>query len=373
MNFNTLNINTISKTQVESKSILTHRSVKDSSIQAFRGIAITAVVLNHSIDSANTFHIKENFIQQNGISFLLAQSVTFAVPFFFFISGYFSCKKPINSFSEYIFYCRKKLSRILIPYFFWSFFVLITFDSMYGWNIQKIAVNLLIGYVQTPYYFLIAMAQLIILAPLLRRCTSHRFLNIAWMSVTPISLCLLYLNKFIIGYPLRFKFFAPLFLFWVSFYYLGILVSTNKDILRFVEQKKIWIFSLCLFLFFASSIEGLGTYFLTGGGLVSQMRLMTALFSAFFALGLFSIRRRVTSWPKLLVILGDYSFGIYLIHSMLLPSISQRLGNFSFLALNPVLYQLSIAVSVLLSCSLLVAMMRILFGNSPIKKYVGVC
>lgn len=373
MNFDALDIKKISKIELKPNVLPLNRSVKDTSIQAFRGIAIAAVVLNHSIDSANTFNIKENFIQQNGISFLLAQSVTFAVPFFFFISGYFSCKKQISSFSEYISYCRKKLSRILLPYFFWSFFVLVTFDSMYGWNLLKIAVNLLIGYVQTPYYFLIVMAQLILLAPLLQRCTGYKFWNIAWISVTPISLCLLYLNKFISGSPLKFKFYAPLFLFWVSFYYLGILVSKNKNILQLIEQKTMWIFSVCLILFFASSIESLGTYFLAGGGLVSQMRLMTALFSVFLALGLFSIRRRVTSWPKLLLILGDYSFGIYLIHSMLLPSISQRLGDFSFLAVNPVLYQVSIAVSVLLSCSLLVAMMRKLFGNSPIKKYVGVC
>lgn len=344
---------------------------KDLSIQAFRGLAIIAVVVNHSIDAFNYFDIRENFFQQNGISFLLAQSVNFAVPLFFFISGYFAHRVNINSFSEYTSYCRKKLSRILIPYLFWSLFTLVVFESMYGWNFSEISVSFLTGSIQSPYYFLIVLSQLILLTPLLISCSENRLQSAAWMTVTPCAVALLYLSKFVFDYSPKFKFFAPLFCFWISFYFAGILFAKNKSIVSWLERHPARMICVCMTMFFLSCAESLGLYWYMGGSLVSQLRFLTIFFSVSLILSFFAIKNYFTSWPSVLVKLGEYSFGIYLIHSMFLPLMSRLLIRIGFLENNQILIQVSIVVSVLLACMCSIFILRKILGVGFSRRYLG--
>jgi fucose 4-O-acetylase-like acetyltransferase len=91
-------------------------SKRDESFDFFRGIAIIAVVAIHVSSVFNSYN-------SNGL-LLYRQSLNFAVPLFLFISGYFLSNKKIDSFEEYKRFLTHRLSRVLVPYLFWSILIL---------------------------------------------------------------------------------------------------------------------------------------------------------------------------------------------------------------------------------------------------------
>ena len=87
---------------------------RDSSFDAFRGLATIAVV---SIHAAYLVLIDD----ENQFLTAYSQLLFFAVPVFIFISGYWSAQKPTGSLADYKTFLTKRLIRVLIPYLFWSF------------------------------------------------------------------------------------------------------------------------------------------------------------------------------------------------------------------------------------------------------------
>ncbi|MCJ7655830.1 MAG: acyltransferase, partial [Dehalococcoidia bacterium] len=91
---------------------------RDLSFDAFRGLAIIAVVAIHSWIYPTTGVWNLFFIVT------YRQLLNFAVPAFIFISGYWISKKPIKSLEDYKTFLIRRLPRVLIPYFFWSLILL---------------------------------------------------------------------------------------------------------------------------------------------------------------------------------------------------------------------------------------------------------
>ena len=97
---------------------------RDLSFDAFRGIAIIAVVAAHASGTA----LSQGYlsIDKWNYFFLLAyvQLLLFTVPALVFMAGYWSAKRPIKSLQDYKTFLIRKLSRVLIPYLFWSLVIL---------------------------------------------------------------------------------------------------------------------------------------------------------------------------------------------------------------------------------------------------------
>jgi fucose 4-O-acetylase-like acetyltransferase len=125
---------------------------RDTSFDAFRGLAIIAVVAIHAIYLGGSPY--------SGGFLYYRQLLNFCVPALFFVSGYWAAKESISSLADYKTFLVKTLLRILVPYLFWSFIwigclAVKTRDISGG----RIVYLLLTGGACTGYYFVIAIWQ----------------------------------------------------------------------------------------------------------------------------------------------------------------------------------------------------------------------
>jgi peptidoglycan/LPS O-acetylase OafA/YrhL len=87
------------------------QKTRDLSFDSFRGLAIIAVVAIHATYLGGSPY---------SLGFLpYRQLLNAAVPALFFMSGYWSSKKPIKSLADYKTFLKRRLSRIFVPYLFW--------------------------------------------------------------------------------------------------------------------------------------------------------------------------------------------------------------------------------------------------------------
>ena len=128
---------------------------RDLSFDAFRGLAIIAVVAIHAIYFGGSPY-SSGFLYYR-------QLLNFCIPVFFFISGYWASRKPIDSLAGYKALLWKRLSRIFVPYLFWSSLIL-GYSAVKTGEVDGYKTVFLL----LPYYFIIALAQLYILTPVLQ-------------------------------------------------------------------------------------------------------------------------------------------------------------------------------------------------------------
>jgi peptidoglycan/LPS O-acetylase OafA/YrhL len=66
------------------------------------------------------------------------------------------------------------------------------------------------------------------------------------------------------------------------------------------------------------------------------------------------IRKRVSSWPKLLIICGNYSLGVYLIHLPILNYIASFMRQYKIIYSFQPLYQVIVTVLTLSVCLIII-------------------
>lgn len=172
-------------------------------IELFRSIAIFAVVILHSDEGANLDSTSWQTI---------THFATFSVPFFLATSFYFAVTKLHQSANNYS--LKGRFSRLLIPYLFWSFFYLsykalkYSIDGNYEqlqnlYRLLQQPVNLVLGgHAAIHLYFLpllitgLIMVKLI--EPWLKKKISLLVLLMIWFGA-----CLLYKGLFILNHQLQ--------------------------------------------------------------------------------------------------------------------------------------------------------------------------
>jgi probable poly-beta-1,6-N-acetyl-D-glucosamine export protein len=301
-----------------------HKSLskRDESFDFFRGITIIAVV---------AIHVNSVFSSYNSnVLLLYRQSLNFAVPVFLFISGYFLSNKKIDSFEEYKRFLTHRLSRVLIPYLFWSILILSSgIIISHDFNIKRIVFKLLTGGALVPYYFIILIVQFYLLTPMFHHINkiSHGFILI--IAINILSLLFSYITRLYYGSVFSsLVVYAMPFYMWIVFYEFGVLYR-NFDRYRISNRKATLIvlliaFSLVLSLFEAKYIilkyDNLGVA-------LSAVKFSSFLYSGCFIAGFLYIRQKVNKWPNIMVSLGNYSFGIYLIHMLVIYAIIRFLKD----------------------------------------------
>ena len=119
---------------------------RDLSFDAFKGVAIIAVVAIHAVYAGGSPYSPAYVYYR--------QLLNFSVPLFFFIAGYWSSRAKIESLRDYIHFLSGRLSRVLIPYFFWSALLLGYSAYCSGCiDLYRIIVVLLTGGACLGYYF----------------------------------------------------------------------------------------------------------------------------------------------------------------------------------------------------------------------------
>lgn len=155
-----------------------------------RAAAITGVVLIHATSPLLADRAAAGDTGSARFAFLalINQAARFSVPAFFLLSGFFTALARLparESAGGARAYLARRLGRLLIPYLTWSaVFLLVPRLLHRAFDPADLAVRFALGWTFTGGYFLIALAQLTLLAPALVRLAERRP-GLAW------SLCLL--------------------------------------------------------------------------------------------------------------------------------------------------------------------------------------
>jgi len=334
---------------------------RDPSFDAFRGLAIIAVVALHVVYLSGYW----------GSRFLFyCQLFDFGVPVFIFTSGYWTAKKPIRSLQDHKTHLIRRLSRVLIPYLFWSS-ILLGYEAIktHDIEVQQIIFKLLTGKAIFPYFFIILIAQFYVITPFLHYINRKRYGLILVLIVNVISLLLRYLSK------LHFNCWFPsvsLFYSWIIFYEIGLLVGRSDNKIFAAKKVRFFILPALLVCLLISELEGIIILSKYGdfGFAAHALKYSTFMYSVCIIFAFLFVREHFYHWPKLLVTIGYRSFGIYLIHVPVLTRVVRVLKETKIYSF-PALYQLVVGLITISLCFLLISITRKLLPKPFCRKVFG--
>lgn len=334
------------------------------SFDTFRGIAIIAVVAIH----ANTLS------GYRGFPFLFyRQLLNFAVPSLIFMSGYWSSKRPIKSLDDYKTFLTKRLSRVLLPYFFWSF-LLLGYQAMCGHriNVYELIFKLATGEAGMGYYFVIVISQLYVLTPLLQyiNCKPYGLTFVLIFNI--IALLAMYLSRlfnFIYPIPASLAFYS-----WVFFYQIGLWVGTHSDTVAPLKKNvRSLILPIILVCWLISCLETVvisSKYY--NWHAVSAVKYSSLLYSACIIFGFLLFEKQLfTRSPRLLALIGQHSFGIYLTHGIILVPVINIFQRIEIIYTLKPLYLLVVVLVTLSICFALIRIARKLLPTSFCNRFLG--
>ena len=266
----------------------------------FRGVAIIAVVMIHTTPPGQWQIFCKPFIN-------------FAVAAFIFLSGYLTKTDNDNWLKFYT----RRISRVLVPYIIWT--VIYSIPDIRSAGMSALAKNLLCANATTTLYYIFVYIQFVLLTPLLGKLAKSPYRNLGWL-IAPLSVILFkYIPVF--GGIEQSKhiqlFWNDACLGWFTFYYLGLILGNRIIDRKFNIRNLAILYCASLLLQMA---EGYLWYKTDPAGCGSQLKLTSILSSSIFILLIYGVLLNRNHQPKsrLLCFIGDYSFGIYLVHMMFL-------------------------------------------------------
>lgn len=277
---------------------------KFSNIQVIRALCIIAVVTIHTCPSGQ-------------IGIFLRPFLNFCVAIFIFLSGYLT-KMPIEDKSKFI---KKRLIRITPPYIIWSIIYTVIYSD-YDNFILKFLTARCCGI----YYYIFVYIQMILLTFIIISLINKKLKYILY-AITPLAIVFLYITN-IMGYKIPFPYNAILFPMWISYYVIGIIIGNKKNTISLSLKSAIIMYSIGIVL---QIIEGqIWNYFDNYNMATTQIKLsnfITNIGVIFIISNLlnkeFNTNKKIYN---ILVTMGDYSFGIYLTH-MILVSIFNKISS----------------------------------------------
>jgi surface polysaccharide O-acyltransferase-like enzyme len=218
-------------------------------IDALRTISILAVLLIHT--TTRTIETTHNNLNNFPWTLFLNQIARFAVPLFILISG-FVLELNYDYHTNYWSYIKKRVSRIFIPYLFWSF---IYYYFVYTNNHDSLVKVILTGDASYQLYFIPTLAIFYFVFPVLHKFykyISNKFV-LAGLGVT--QLYLLSTDYFV----KEFKFADPIRITILSFFFFiaGMVAARNKNkIIETVKKYKYLLLITTILLGVYVFIEG---------------------------------------------------------------------------------------------------------------------
>ena len=310
-----------------------------------RGIAILMVVAIHTFIACEF----DNFQSICAIS--MREIFNVAVPLFLAISGFFIGLKKFESNYQILTFWKKQIPKVYIPTLFWSIPYLTLALYHQQSLLKNILVFLLCGY--SIYYFIALIIQCYLLLPFIQK----KMLNYAMGGVI-LSLSLICVA--VISYTSITRFplivFAGPVIVWLIFFWIGVFLSRRE---RDYKIGKIFIGVLLSFVLML--IETKYRHEATGGGY--GIKPSSFIFSFLMILLLFSkriehkyVKDKVIN--KALIVVGDYSFSIYLIHCFVITIV------FHFVTISNWIVRWTIVVAITM---LFICLVRKVLPNKCLK------
>ena len=287
---------------------------KNENIQFLRGIAILAVVIIHSS-------------MPDVLRVVIRPFVNYAVALFIFLSGYLT-NIDISDKKNFM---KKRIIKVIVPYMIWS--IIFSVPSKF----EHFGLNLLTGRCCGIYYYIFVYVQFVILTPLISRLIKSQYAWIGWL-ITPIStLIFRYIFKYM-GLTILSTNFNYFFFAWFIYYYMGLYMG--NDIFKPIKKEYMyWL--LYLFSIILSITEGFIWYKAGDFDLATtQLRLTSIITSSIFiTICYFYIRNGNTqnAISKFFVCVGNYSFGIYLSHILIISIFKRTIGNANIFPINAII------------------------------------
>ncbi|MFV0581765.1 MAG: acyltransferase [Parabacteroides gordonii] len=268
---------------------------------ALRGIAIMMVVAIHTFYACEF----ESWLSICAIS--MREIFNMAVPMFLAISGFFIGRMVFEDKRQVFVFWKKQIPKVYIPVLFWSipYFALAILEG------QSILENVLLlffcGY--SIYYFIALIVQCYLLLPVIQK----KMLNpVIGGGVLCISMICVTVVSYTSITKLPLIVFAGPVIVWLIFFWLGVYISRSSR-----DYNIRWILIGVIISFVLMVIETKFRHEATGGGY--GIKPSSFVFSFLMILLLFSKRIEMQYKSgnivnKVLIVMGNYSFPIYLIH-----------------------------------------------------------
>jgi surface polysaccharide O-acyltransferase-like enzyme len=315
--------------------------MRKSYISNLRVLTTFSVVLLHSA-GAHLLQFQQLPTDVWNVANLYDSFTRFAVPVFVMISGAVLLGKD----EELGVFTRKRLSRILIPFIFWSLTYATlkyypTLSELSFWESSKLIITdaSLGSAIHLWYLFMIIGLYLII--PILRKWTVHykeneiRYFLTIWL----FTLCI---GFFQIGLfqKINLTYFSGFIGYLVLGYYLDRVVIRYKRITTVLALGFIILGAMAIALLSKQDSLASNTIVYKYYGYMTPLVMMTA--TGWFIL----FRLKLNSSNKLLESLDQHSFGIYLVHILILGTVKSNIRPelFESSPLSLALYILMIAL-----------------------------
>lgn len=316
---------------------------RDIYFDQLRGLAIIAVVLIHTTGTMSLF-TKENWNFQ--FLFGFRQILNFAVALFIFLSGYFLSQKQIKNKKDYFVFLNKQLPKVLLPYFFYTTLIIVL-GIFRNRNIDlvNIITKYLTGSALAPYYYIIVIVQYYLLLPLLQK-VNNKLGFIISIAINSLFFVLLYIYRVKTNANIPLFFYGGVFPSWIVFFQGGLFIG--KYGIKQIERKyAVSLIILTLLLCFVES--NIWLYKTSNISYsISQSKFSSFLFSWSVIYYLVSYRFSIN---KVLLQIGNYSFGIYLIHIIIMIFARKLLTLYLPLMNIQPLYQfLYLSITIGVSC-----------------------
>ena len=269
---------------------------KNNTIQIIRALAIIAVVMIHTTPLGYYQVFCRPFIN-------------YAVATFLFLSGFLT---KIDNDNWITFY-KKRIKRVIIPYLIWTVFYTLSSKS-----IVALPYNLITARAAPPLYYIFVYIQFVLLTPFIGKLAESKYSHLGWL-IAPISVIVFKYYWLLTGTqlnPYMDLFWGNSLLGWFTYYYLGLLLGN-----RIIERK--YSLKVLTLLYMVSIViqiaEGYGWLLLGEINCGTQVKLSSFLTSSLFLLVTYTIMQKGCEYRNSLFrMIGDYSFGIYLCHFMVL-------------------------------------------------------
>ena len=273
-------------------------------IQFLRALAIIAVVAIHNCPEG-----------RDGV--YIRPFVNFSVALFLFLSGYLTKEEKMQDLATFY---KKRIFRVMIPYVIWS--VIYAVVRGYSWEtfVEKFFTAQCCGV----FYYLIVYVQLVLITPLLYRISHTKYKNYVYL-ITPIAIIFVYLyvlNDNSLEYP----YYVISLVEWISYYYFGLAFHFRGKPLKCMQlietgKKHKWI--LIVVYLAALTLQYIESFLWYDNGELAmaktQVKLSTMITSfATILLVMYYKNSIYIPQTNIFVMIGDYSFGIYLTHMLFL-------------------------------------------------------
>lgn len=318
---------------------------RNNKIQLLRGLAIIAIVFIHSCPRGTT-------------QILVRPFLNFGVALFLFLSGYLTQIRDGDLFPFY----KKRILRVLIPYIIWTVVYTLLFQ-----NYSRIPFNLITARTHAHFYFIPVYIQFVLLSPLIEKLTQSKYCWVGWI-ITPLSLLLFTYIPLLSHQELPDKvsiLWNICCLGWFSYYCLGVYLGKNKQD-RITNDSRLFcylVLALVLQVLEGFVFQGLNYY-----DPATQLKLSTLFTNSLFLVLCSQWLKKPKPEPSdhnLLVVIGNYSFGIYLTHLML----QSLLYNYNIISFRSIPFPINSLIILCLSFTLVFSLKHIC--GKQLSQYLG--